>query len=61
MISFAPVENSLCPVENKGLICGNPVESVWNSWGKLWLKIRIANLWKSQEFLNICKWGKGEG
>ncbi len=50
MISFTLVENLLYPVENVGLICGNPVESVWNSWGKLWLKIRIANLWKSQEF-----------
>jgi hypothetical protein len=55
------VEKLPDPVEKNGLICGKPVESLWNPWGKLLFRIRIANKLKSQGFLNMCKGGGWKG
>jgi hypothetical protein len=36
------VEKDENSVEKPRLICGNPVETLWKLWGKLWLTISFA-------------------
>lgn len=47
MYWFRPVENSPLSVENSD----KAGESLGNTWGKLWTKIRIAKTAKSQNLL----------
>ncbi len=42
MNSLWPGEKMKNPVEKQGLTCGKAVETLWNRWGKLFQKIRIA-------------------
>jgi hypothetical protein len=47
------VENCSKSVENLWKIFDKPVESLWNWWGKLCQKIRIAKMWKKSDFYKV--------